>query len=319
MMMRGGHPSERGPGRGREQTAGRSVLGMTPRRSRRLHTAAVVAALVVVLAGCTTGGGHRGGTPTGSPSRSPTTVSSPTATAASVACRQGYAARFLFGWRPLSNLLARQTCAQVLAWQAGLFGGRSLMPAGAVSAPSLAAPRDLPCRSARIIIKRFHVPFSLTCTEARYVADVLPVTACHAASLPAASGILSGRAIRGWDYPGVDLTSVWIGEEEWESVGIWAGSPRVVETDRGDIWVALARPCDITIVAAGASSPGLVTVRALDGFLGRNFFTPPGIGRVTLTSVIGSLANGTMLISFTYRGGSGTLDPITGRFAFRRR
>lgn len=49
-------------------------------------------------------------------------------------------------------------------------------------------------------------------------------------------------------------------------------------------------------------------------YTGGEYPTPQKLGPVTLTGVTGSPPTGNMVISFSYAGGSGRLNPKTGHF-----
>ena len=231
----------------------------------------------------------------------------------SVACRQAYATYFIFGWRPLSNLLARRSCGQAMEWQATVWGARSLVPMGMVTVPRLRTPRHLACRNAMSIIRSFDLGFTRpTCNEAEYITDVLPVTSCDARSLPRQSGVLAGSVISGWNEPGMAVTtSVWIGEEDGQAIQIWAGSPTAIFKNRGFLIVTVAKPCEIEVAT---DNPNISKVAGLDGFTAGNFYTPSGVGRIILIQVSGSLEKHTMIIRFKYHGGRGSINPIAGKW-----
>ena len=165
-------------------------------------------------------------------------------------------------------------------------------------------------------MRRFSLGFTRpTCGEAVYLADVLPLTTCKPRVLPRTSGVLSGVAVRGWNYPGLAVTtSTWIGEEHGQSIQIWAGSPTAILTRRGFIQIVVARPCELAVATL---NPDVSRVRGFHGFKAANFYSRRGVGRVTITKVTGSLADQTMTILFSYRGGKGSLNPITRHVIYK--
>ena len=112
--------------------------------------------------------------------------------------------------------------------------------------------------------------------------------------------IQTGGDIGQWEVKGTTITSLWLDLEDGLNVEIQAGtigdSP-----EQGVINVAIINQ------NTGESE----TIRQYDG---GSYATPDGVGAVVLTDISGSLADGNLLISFSYSNGAGTLDPVSGEF-----
>jgi hypothetical protein len=112
--------------------------------------------------------------------------------------------------------------------------------------------------------------------------------------------VMTGDDIGQWAAHGTSLTSLWMDLEDGMNVEIQGGSMSADRT-QGII--------DVSIIDQNTGDSAVVAQ-----YGGGSYPTPEGVGEVTLTDVSGSFADRDMLISFSYPGGKGTLDPVRAKF-----
>jgi Domain of unknown function (DUF4232) len=111
--------------------------------------------------------------------------------------------------------------------------------------------------------------------------------------------VQTGPDIQQWQEAGTTITSLWMDLEAGMIVQV-TGESLDRDPRQGEISVAI-----INQASAGGH---------IGRYRGGAYPTPRKSGPVTLTGVTGSLATQTMVISFSYAGGTGKLLPRTGHF-----
>ena len=109
----------------------------------------------------------------------------------------------------------------------------------------------------------------------------------------------TGPDIQQWQEAGTTITSLWMDLETGMIVQV-TGDSLDRDPGQGEISVSIISQ------ASGGGHIG--------PYRGGDYPTPRKFGPVTLTGVTGSLATHTMVISFSYAGGTGKLVPRTGHF-----
>ena len=164
-------------------------------------------------------------------------------------------------------------------------------------------------------------------------------------SIPTASALASPPAIT-IHHPGDFMTGSPLSSDVKKLKGptelpspVPPGNARVVMTDAGidqwqtsgttidSLWLDLESGMNVEVAGAALTDDpgqGVIVINLIDqasdsstsiaGFDGGIFATPDEVGPVTLTRVKGSLSTGDLIVEFSYRGGTGAMDPVAGRF-----
>ena len=284
----------------------------------------LMAAMVVPLAvaGCTASGAPSPREKHVQPTTTSAAPSAPASSSLPVSCRQAYAALSVLGWGLASQIESTFGCQHAIS-ELHELAARDLAPPGLPVVPALDRPRSLSCASARAVLGVFGVfppgraVHSLdTCDNARFIADVLPATVCPLRGHPPGTReVLAGAVARGWAWPRDpvaallpapgSLTSVWVDNDEG-GMAVQVGAGISAGNQAGDaIFVGVFRPCTLTALPRAGK---------VHGYGGGGYLAPRGVGALTLERVTGTLVDQNLLIHFAFSGGSGTLDPETGKF-----